>query len=176
PAAKRPAARSRSMPVTLATLASQAKASPSSCSSSARSPERRALATSPTSSTNQRKVPSTPRARSRSPKVASMPAWKLPSSVTPTSRHQSWRQVDHDGVTAAFAIADNAVMLLLRRRDVALLLGGYGLSALGDVLALVALTIRVHDLTGAGPAVAGLLLAGALPVIVLAPLAGMAVD
>ena len=82
-------------------------------------------------------------------------------------------------MAGTLGIADkvfNAVMQLLRRRDVALLLGGYGLSALGDVLALVALTIRVHDLTGAGPAVAGLLLAGALPVIVLAPLAGSAVD
>jgi MFS family permease len=68
------------------------------------------------------------------------------------------------------------VMQLLRRRDVALLLVGYGLSAFGDVLALVALTIRVHDLTGTGIAVAGLLLAGTVPMILLAPLTGLLVD
>jgi MFS family permease len=70
----------------------------------------------------------------------------------------------------------NVVMSLLRRRDVRLLLAGYALSALGDYLALLVLTIRVHDLTGSGLAVAGLLLAGIVPTLVLGPVAGYLVD
>src|SRR4051794_11841595 len=67
-------------------------------------------------------------------------------------------------------------MSLLRRRDVRLLLAGYALSAFGDYLALLVLTIRVHDLTGSGLAVAGLLLAGILPTMLLGPVAGLLVD
>jgi MFS family permease len=67
-------------------------------------------------------------------------------------------------------------MSLLRLRDVRLLLAGYALSALGDVLALLALTIRIHDSTGSGFAVAALLLAGTLPMLLLAPVAGWLVD
>lgn len=47
---------------------------------------------------------------------------------------------------------------------------------MGDVLAAVALTIRVHDLTGSGLAVAALLLADLVAHVVLAPWAGMLVD
>lgn len=51
-----------------------------------------------------------------------------------------------------------------------------GLSAFGDELALIALTIKVHDLSGSGFAVSALLLAGLLPYVVLAPVAGLVVD
>ena len=50
-----------------------------------------------------------------------------------------------------------------------------GLSALGDELALIALTIKVADLTDSGWAVAGLLLCG-LPLVIFAPAAGVIVD
>jgi MFS family permease len=65
---------------------------------------------------------------------------------------------------------------LLRQRDFLLLFVSYGLSSLGDYLALLALTIRVHDLTSSGWAVAGLLLTGLVPLVVFAPLAGLMVD
>ncbi|HKE97402.1 MAG TPA: MFS transporter [Actinomycetes bacterium] len=67
-------------------------------------------------------------------------------------------------------------MGLPRDRDLRLMLLGYGLSALGDFLALITLTIRVHDLTGSGVAVAALLLAGVLPMVLLAPVTGLVVD
>jgi MFS family permease len=51
-----------------------------------------------------------------------------------------------------------------------------GLSALGDELALIALTIKVADLTDSGWAVAALLLCGLLPLVIFAPAAGVIVD
>ncbi len=51
-----------------------------------------------------------------------------------------------------------------------------GLSSFGDELALVALTIRVADLTDDGLSVAALLIVGILPLVVLAPFAGSLVD
>jgi MFS family permease len=68
------------------------------------------------------------------------------------------------------------VNLLLKERDFHLIVVAVGLSSFGDVLAAVALTIRVHDLTGAGFAVAALLLADLVAHVVLAPWAGMLVD
>jgi MFS family permease len=53
---------------------------------------------------------------------------------------------------------------------------GYMLSCLGDRLALVALTLRVEETTGSGPAVSGLFLAGLLPIVLLGPVAGLFVD
>jgi MFS family permease len=66
--------------------------------------------------------------------------------------------------------------LLLKERDFRLIVVAVGLSSFGDVLAAVALTIRVHDLTGSGLAVAALLLADLVAHVVLAPWAGMLVD
>jgi len=51
-----------------------------------------------------------------------------------------------------------------------------GLSSLGDELALIALTIKVADLTGSGWAVAALLLCGLVPLVIFAPSAGVIVD
>jgi MFS family permease len=68
------------------------------------------------------------------------------------------------------------VNLLLKERDFRLIVVAVGLSSFGDVLAAVALTIRVHDLTGSGLAVAALLLADLAAHVVLAPSAGMLVD
>jgi len=65
---------------------------------------------------------------------------------------------------------------LLRGRDFRLLVLSNGLSSFGDELALVALTIKVADLTHSGPAIAGLLLAGILPMVLFAPVAGALVD
>lgn len=53
---------------------------------------------------------------------------------------------------------------------------GYGLSALGDQLALVALTLRVHGQGGSGWEVSALFVAGIAPVVVLGPLAGPLID
>jgi len=64
----------------------------------------------------------------------------------------------------------------LRGRDFRLLTLSTGLSALGDELALIALTIKVADLTGSGWAVAALLLCGVLPLVIFAPAAGVIVD
>jgi MFS family permease len=67
-------------------------------------------------------------------------------------------------------------MGLLGRRDFTLVFASYGLSALGDYLALVTLTLKVQELTGSGWAVAALLLAGHLPLVLFAPVAGLIVD
>src|SRR5690242_725850 len=61
-------------------------------------------------------------------------------------------------------------------RDLRLLSGAVALSAAGDLLLVVVLSLRVHDLTGDGFAVAALFAALMAPVVVLAPLAGRLVD
>lgn len=65
---------------------------------------------------------------------------------------------------------------VFRQRDFVILVIALGVTTFGDFLALVALTIRVHDTTSSGFAVSALLLADAVPFIVLAPLAGRLVD
>jgi MFS family permease len=64
----------------------------------------------------------------------------------------------------------------LQGRDFRLLALSTGLSSLGDELALIALTIKVADLTDSGWAVAALLLCGLLPLVIFAPSAGVIVD
>jgi MFS family permease len=66
--------------------------------------------------------------------------------------------------------------MLLKERDFGLIVVAVGLSSFGDVLAAVALTIRVHDLTGSGFAVAALLLADLVAHVLLAPWAGILID
>lgn len=67
-------------------------------------------------------------------------------------------------------------MRLLRMRDFRFVLLAYGFSSLGDYLALIALTLRIHDLTGSGWAISGLLLTALIPLVVFAPVAGLIVD
>jgi hypothetical protein len=62
------------------------------------------------------------------------------------------------------------------KRDLRLLAVAVGLSAAGDLLALIALSLRVHDLTGSGLAVSALFATTLVPVVVLAPLAGLVAD
>ena len=61
-------------------------------------------------------------------------------------------------------------------RDLRLLAGATLLSAAGDMLLVVVLALRVHDLTASGLAVAALFGALMAPVVVCAPLAGRLVD
>jgi len=61
-------------------------------------------------------------------------------------------------------------------RDLGLLAGAVFLSAAGDLLALVVLALQVHELTGSGLAVSALLATTLVPIVVLAPLAGLAAD
>ena len=67
-------------------------------------------------------------------------------------------------------------MSSLRGRDFRLLVVSTGLSSLGDELALIALTIKVAELTDSGWAVSGLLVAGLAPLVIFAPAAGVIVD
>lgn len=68
-------------------------------------------------------------------------------------------------------------MRLLRSPDFRLLALSNGLSSLGDELALVALTIKVFEVSdGSGIAVAAVLLAGIAPLVLFAPFAGLIVD
>jgi MFS family permease len=67
-------------------------------------------------------------------------------------------------------------MGLLGRRDFLLIFVAFALSALGDYVALITLTLRIQETTGSGWAVAGLLLTGLVPPVLLAPLAGLLVD
>ncbi|MGK5728909.1 MFS transporter [Streptomyces sp. URMC 124] len=52
----------------------------------------------------------------------------------------------------------------------------YGLSSLGDQLAIVALTLRLHDQGQSGMAISALVIASVLPVVVVGPLVGPLVD
>ena len=61
-------------------------------------------------------------------------------------------------------------------RDIRLLAGAVALSATGDMLLVVVLALRVHDLTGSGFAVAALFAALMAPIVICAPLAGRLVD
>jgi MFS family permease len=61
-------------------------------------------------------------------------------------------------------------------RDLRLLAGAVFLSALGDFVALIALVLRVHELTGSGFAVAALFATTMVPVVALAPVAGLLAD
>ena len=61
-------------------------------------------------------------------------------------------------------------------RDLGLLAGAVFLSAAGDLLALIVLALQVHELTGSRLAVSALLATTLVPMVVLAPLAGLAAD
>ena len=72
-------------------------------------------------------------------------------------------------------VADRPVGLL-GRPDFRRMLLATGLSSLGDELAIIALTIRVFDLTRSGPIVSVLLVVTLLPLVLAAPVAGLLVD
>ncbi|MFF9347101.1 MFS transporter [Streptomyces sp. NPDC014734] len=52
----------------------------------------------------------------------------------------------------------------------------YGLSSMGDQMAVVSLTLRFHDQGRSGAMIAALVVAGVIPVVVVGPLAGPLVD
>lgn len=62
------------------------------------------------------------------------------------------------------------------QRDVRLIVGAVGISALGDFLLWIPLTLHIQEMSGSGLAIAGLFLALWTPVVVLAPVAGLVVD
>ncbi len=62
------------------------------------------------------------------------------------------------------------------RRDLRRLAAAVGLSALGDVLALITLVLAVERTTGSGFAVSALFATTLVPVVAMAPLAGLVVD
>ncbi len=61
-------------------------------------------------------------------------------------------------------------------RDLRLLAGAVFLSAAGDLLALVVLALQVHELSGSGLAVSALFATTLVPMVALAPLAGLVAD
>ena len=61
-------------------------------------------------------------------------------------------------------------------RDLRLLAGAVFLSAAGDLLALIVLALQVHARTGSGVAVSALFATTLVPVVALAPLAGLVAD
>jgi MFS family permease len=65
---------------------------------------------------------------------------------------------------------------LLREHDARLIVGAVGVSAMGDFLLWIPLTLQLRAITGSGIAVAGLLIALWAPVVVLAPIAGLLTD
>lgn len=68
--------------------------------------------------------------------------------------------------------------LVLGKRGVVLTVvaAAYGMSSMGDQMALVSLTLRLHDQGGSGVAVSALVIAGVLPLVVVGPLAAPLVD
>ena len=67
-------------------------------------------------------------------------------------------------------------MLISRNRDVRLLVGSVGVSAFGDLLAMVPLALHVQQRTGSGLAVAAFFLALFGPIVALGGIAGMLAD
>src|SRR3954453_19726264 len=67
-------------------------------------------------------------------------------------------------------------MRMHRTRDRRALIAAIGLSSFGDELAIVALALRVEDLTGSGGMVALLFIVSALPHVLFAPVAGWLTD
>lgn len=65
---------------------------------------------------------------------------------------------------------------LLGQRDVRLIVAAVGISALGDFLLWVPLTLHLQEIGESGIVVAGLFIALWTPVVVLAPVAGLLVD
>src|SRR5256885_13616819 len=65
---------------------------------------------------------------------------------------------------------------LWRNRDVWIVVLARAVSLLGDEAAVVALTLRLHDSGGGSGAIAALFVAGLLPLVICAPLAGRLVD
>src|SRR5215467_4965986 len=65
---------------------------------------------------------------------------------------------------------------LARNRDLRVSVVARAVSLLGDEAAVIALTLRMHDSGGGAGAVAELLVAGMLPLVVFAGVAGRLVD
>ncbi|MEA2332427.1 MAG: hypothetical protein QOH58_2565 [Thermoleophilaceae bacterium] len=65
---------------------------------------------------------------------------------------------------------------LLRKPDVRLIVGAVGISALGDFILWIPLTLHLQEMTDSAIAVAALFVALWAPVVVLAPVAGLLVD
>jgi MFS family permease len=65
---------------------------------------------------------------------------------------------------------------MLRRRDVLLIVGAVGISALGDFVLWISLTLHLQETTGSGVVVAALLICLWGPVVLLAPVSGLVVD
>jgi hypothetical protein len=61
-------------------------------------------------------------------------------------------------------------------RDLRLLAGAVLLSSAGDLLALIVLALQAHALTGSGLAVAALFATTLVPMVALAPVAGLVAD
>jgi MFS family permease len=67
-------------------------------------------------------------------------------------------------------------MLIFRNRDIGLIVGSVGVSAFGDLLAMVPLALYVQQRTGSGLAVAGFFLALFGPIVALGGIAGLLAD
>jgi MFS family permease len=65
---------------------------------------------------------------------------------------------------------------LLGKPDVRLIVGAVGISALGDFILWIPLTLQLQEMTDSGIAVAALFVALWAPVVLLAPVAGLLVD
>jgi MFS family permease len=65
---------------------------------------------------------------------------------------------------------------LLGKADVRLIVGAVGVSALGDFLLWVPLTLHLQAMTDSGIAVAALMICLWMPIVLLAPVAGLLVD
>jgi len=63
-----------------------------------------------------------------------------------------------------------------QQSDTRLLVGAVGISALGDFLLWIPLTLHLQEMTDSGLAVAGLMICLWLPIVLLAPIAGLIVD
>jgi MFS family permease len=61
-------------------------------------------------------------------------------------------------------------------QDRRLIVGAVGISALGDFLLWIPLTLHIHELTGSGAAVAALMICLWGPIVILAPAAGLLAD
>jgi MFS family permease len=79
-------------------------------------------------------------------------------------------------VPGARPLQRDTAIPLIRKPDVRLVVGAVGISAAGDFILWIPLTLHLQEMTDSAIAVASLFVALWAPVVVLAPLAGLLVD
>src|SRR5437763_2694016 len=109
-------------------------------------------------------------ARRRRRKWSDLPRRNLATQVGPWWENRSPADWPDGDLQAGVTMTATGV------RDLYLVTSARAISTIGNEVAVIALLLRLHDAGAGGWAVAGLLIAGTLPLVVLAPVAGALAD